>query len=238
MATQKLSGVILHSMNWSENSRIIRLLTFTSGKWPLIVRGANKPNSPFAGKIDPLQVIECVVDVKPGRDLNYLKEADLIHDHFRLSKDPRRYYRALFMAEWIDRFIDEMETDDQLATVFANFLSQLYTIKHPESFLVKFLIWFCHYAGYDITFARLRPGIHWFDLKNGSFAIARPESAHHIQLSPDFYPYLYKIVAQPRDLLDEVDTPPEAEKEAVRMIRNYLNFHLDTSVSLKTESYL
>ena len=76
MKDYKLQGIILKTTNIFEKDKRIEIFTPTEGKVTLLAKFANTKSFKFGGKLDPLNLVECVV--RKGKTFLLLLQCDLI----------------------------------------------------------------------------------------------------------------------------------------------------------------
>jgi DNA repair protein RecO len=151
MATIKTDAITIRSVKWSDSSLILTFLSKDFGKIKAIARSALKPNNKFSGQVDLLQHVSLIVDQKPERELNYLKELDIKENHFVISERYDAYYTAMVMAEVTDKFLWQAEGADEMYLILSSVLRQFHTARHPEAFLIKYLIDLHDIFGYTMA---------------------------------------------------------------------------------------
>lgn len=77
--------LILHRYPFQDSSWIVKALTSERGVVSFLVKGAKRNNSPFKTALSPLSLTEIVYQHQDRRDLQYPREASLLHyyDHVR-----------------------------------------------------------------------------------------------------------------------------------------------------------
>lgn len=98
----KASGTLIRRTPLTDTSLIVHWCTREEGIIKTVAKGARRPTSPFAGKLDLFYF--CEVEIHPARsgDLHILK--DLILERPRLGL--RRSYLQTLMASYFVRLID------------------------------------------------------------------------------------------------------------------------------------
>jgi DNA repair protein RecO (recombination protein O) len=78
MSLEKTDAVVLKTVEWSETSLIVTLLTREFGKVSAIAKGARRLKSPFESALDLLSLSSVVFLKKSGESLDLLTEAKLL----------------------------------------------------------------------------------------------------------------------------------------------------------------
>jgi DNA repair protein RecO (recombination protein O) len=104
MALLVTDAIVLHSMEYLESSRILRLITREGGVQAVIAKGARRPRSKFGAALDLFAQGSAQILVKPGRDLQTLTGFDVERARNALAEDLGRFNGAAAIAEVVLRF--------------------------------------------------------------------------------------------------------------------------------------
>lgn len=104
MALLVTDAIVLHSMEYLESSRILRLITREGGLQAVIAKGARRPRSRFGAALDLFAEGSAQILVKPGRDLQTLTGFDVTRARHALAEDLGRFNGAAAIAEIVLRF--------------------------------------------------------------------------------------------------------------------------------------
>jgi len=100
-------SLVLHSFDYRETSRIVRIATRDAGVLSVIARGARRPKSPFGAAIDLFTSGVAHVRVNPSRDLHSLTGFDTTRSRSELAGSLARFTAASAVAELCLRFASE-----------------------------------------------------------------------------------------------------------------------------------
>ena len=100
-------SLVLHSFDYRETSRIVRIATRDAGVLSVIARGARRPKSPFGSAIDLFTSGVAHVRVHPSRDLHVLTGFDATRTRSELAGSLARFTAASAIAELCLRFARE-----------------------------------------------------------------------------------------------------------------------------------
>jgi DNA repair protein RecO (recombination protein O) len=104
--------VILQSFKYSDTSKILRLITRTTGLQSVIAKGALRAKSPFGGVLEPFAEGTATFHAKENRDLHTLSSFELSRSRQRLGSDLIRFGGASLIAELVLRSgIEESDAD-------------------------------------------------------------------------------------------------------------------------------
>ena len=97
-------ATILKTYEYSETSKILRLLTRDQGLCSVIAKGARRPRSRFGGLLEPFTDGVATYYVKEGRDLHTLSGFELLRERQALGNDLVRFAGAGILTEMAFRF--------------------------------------------------------------------------------------------------------------------------------------
>jgi DNA repair protein RecO (recombination protein O) len=100
-------SLVLHSFDYGETSRIVRLATRDAGVLSVIARGARQPKSRFGSAIDLFTSGVAHVRVHPTRDLHMLTGFDATRTRSELAGSLARFTAASAVSEFCLRFAAE-----------------------------------------------------------------------------------------------------------------------------------
>ncbi len=97
-------ATILKTYEYSETSKILRLLTRDHGLCSVIAKGARRPKSRFGGLLEPYTDGVATYYAKEGRELHTLSGFELLGERQALGNDLVRYAGAGILTEIALRF--------------------------------------------------------------------------------------------------------------------------------------
>lgn len=118
-------ALVVRSVDYREHDKIVTLLTSTLGKRGAIAYGARRSRKRFAGALQPYQVIRVMLEVKRGRDLLWLTEAEVVRDFPRIPSDPACHGCASYALELLRELTPEAEKDPRPVELLVRFLERL-----------------------------------------------------------------------------------------------------------------
>ena len=184
----KTSGIILHSLKYTDSTTIITVYTRQFGKVTYMVRGVNKKRSVNpAAILQPLFLVEMDVYHTPGKNIQRLKEMRMEHPFSGIPFDPVKNALALFISEVLFRTLRQTEPDDSLYLFIENSILQLdCTVKGISNFHLVFLLKLTRYLGFEPN--QDDEQVNYFDLMNGVFLKEKPLHTHFTlpEVSSDF----------------------------------------------------
>lgn len=130
------TGLILRTRPLTETSLIVQWLAPELGRIATVAKGARRPKSPFAGKLDLFHVAEFTFARSRRSDLHTLREAVLRETFPALRTGLRRLQRAAYLARLVEI---ATETETPLPGIHALLMDALRQIagngSRPETVL-------------------------------------------------------------------------------------------------------
>ncbi|TWT71242.1 DNA repair protein RecO [Crateriforma conspicua] len=118
-------AVVLRTVEFSETSLIVTMLSRDFGRLSALAKGARRPKGPFEGSLDLLSVCRVVVIRKPHTGLDLLTEAKL-HRRFRAAeKSLERTYAGYYVAEMLRLLTDDHDPLPELYDLTIQTLTQI-----------------------------------------------------------------------------------------------------------------
>ena len=109
------SGIILRTRPLTETSLIVHWLTPEFGRIATVAKGARRPKSPFAGKLDLFYAADFSFSRSRRSDLHTLREVKLRETHGAMRQDIVRLRKAAYAAAFVEQ---ATETETPLPAVF------------------------------------------------------------------------------------------------------------------------
>jgi DNA repair protein RecO (recombination protein O) len=154
------SGLILRTRPLTETSLIVHWLTPDLGRVATVAKGARRPKSPFAGKLDLFYAAEFSFSRSRSSDLHNLREVKLQETHGAI----RNHVGSLQQAAYATNFIELVtETETPIREIFdltRNFLAGLCAAPATAANIFALELKLLHELGLDpdLAEARLTPG--------------------------------------------------------------------------------
>lgn len=101
----KTQGIVIKRMNFGESDKILTIFTERFGKIKAISRGVRKIKSHMAGSLEPFMLID--LELYEGKTFYTICGASIIKEYCNLHSDLKKISEAYYVAELIDRFMEE-----------------------------------------------------------------------------------------------------------------------------------
>jgi len=180
---QKTRGIVLHRIKYSDSSVIVYIYTEKSGRQVFLVRGARRKKSHIKINLfQPLYALDLEIYFNPKRELQSIKEYNIILPFVSIPYSIQKSTIALFLGEMLYRFLLEEEANNPLFEFLLNSIHYLdKTEKSVSNFHLLFLIQLTKYLGFNPNdnFSEQTPVL---DLINGVFVHAIPNHTNWLSL--------------------------------------------------------
>ncbi len=101
MAADQTTALVLRTIEFSETSLVVTLLTKDFGRVSALAKGARRVKGPFEGSLDLLSVCRVVVIRKNSESLDLLTEAKLLRRFRGAERSLQRVYAGYYLAEML-----------------------------------------------------------------------------------------------------------------------------------------
>jgi DNA repair protein RecO (recombination protein O) len=124
-------GIVLRTRPLTDTSLIVHWLTPEFGRLATVAKGARRPKSPFAGKMDLFYEAEFSFQRSRRSELHTLREVVLRETHAAIRGDMEYLQQASYGAALIEQTTDIETPLGEIYTLFKTFLTQL-TLHPPQ----------------------------------------------------------------------------------------------------------
>ncbi|MCC9598988.1 DNA repair protein RecO [Stieleria sp. JC731] len=125
MASEQTTAIVLRTIEFSETSLVVHLLTRDFGQIAAIAKGARRPKSSFEGSLDLLAVCRVVLIRKSSDALDLLTEAKLQRRFRGAEKSIQRLYAGYYVAEMLRLMTDNHDPHPALYDAAIDALGQI-----------------------------------------------------------------------------------------------------------------
>ena len=231
----KTKGIVLHTLNYSENSIIIKAYTENDGLQSFIVKIGRSKKSPIkSGLFQPLSVLSMESYQSKNQGLHHIKEVSVAVQLMNIYHDTRKSAIAFFIAELLLSSIREEEKNKSL---FDFIFNSIITLDQKEKSVSDFHLFFL----IDLTrFLGFFPNNNYsdksqiFDLNEGCFQEYIPEHSHYIK--NELSQYLHFMIEENRR--EELKLSSTFRKEMIKKLLEYYSIHLNGFKKLRSHIVL
>ncbi|MCC9644782.1 DNA repair protein RecO [Rhodopirellula sp. JC740] len=114
MANHSTTAIVLRTVEFSETSLIVTLLTKDLGRISALAKGARRLKGPFEGSLDLLSVCAISLIDKPGDALDLLTESKLRRRFRGAQRSLERLHAGYYIAEMLRLMIDDDDPHREL----------------------------------------------------------------------------------------------------------------------------
>lgn len=142
----KAHGTLIRRFPLTETSLIVHWCTHEAGIVKTVAKGARRPKSPFAGRLDLFYL--CELEIHPARegDLHVLKDLSVTRPRLGLRRNYLQTLAASYFVKWIDLVTEDGTPVPELADLLDRGLDYLddhdadgRAVRHFEKQLAGFL---------------------------------------------------------------------------------------------------
>ena len=148
MPYEKTIAIILRTVEYSESSYIVTLLTEHFGKISAIAKGARRQKSAFESALDLLSISRIVFIPKSSDSLDILTEAILVKPFRSAKRELSRFYAGLYVAELTNSFTQDRDPTSNLFRIVRSALLALDDEGDVSANLLKFEMQILHDMGH------------------------------------------------------------------------------------------
>jgi len=178
---QKTSGIVLHTISYSETSLIVKIYTQEFGFRSYIIGGVrSKKSKNKAGLFQPLALVDIVVSGTERTALPRISEIGIHQPYSQLPFDVIKSSIALFLNEILLHSFKEPHPDEELFLFIKNSLLILdLTTESCSNFHLGFMVQLSRYLGFPPQ-GEYGPDTSVFDLREGKFVNYLPQHPDHL----------------------------------------------------------
>lgn len=133
--TENSSGIILRTRPLTETSLIVNWLTADFGRLSTVAKGARRPKSSFAGKLDLFYFADISFQRSRRSELHQLREVTLVQPHARIRNEMEWLQQASHATALIEQTTELDTPIPEIFTLTRDFLNHL-TLYPPLAHLL------------------------------------------------------------------------------------------------------
>jgi DNA repair protein RecO len=144
---EKATAILINRSRLTETSLIVHWCSVDAGLFKTVAKGALRPKSPFAGRLDLFVTCEVVMARSPRTDLHILKEIHLIDPRLTLRNSYLRVLAATYFCKLVE-LVAERETPlAEVHDILKLALDHLNTHEPTSRLVIRFENKLCEHLG-------------------------------------------------------------------------------------------
>jgi len=160
MKIESANGIVLRTRPLTETSLIIHWLTPEFGRLATVAKGARRPKSSFAGKLDIFYAADFSFSRSRSSDLHNLREVSLRETHGAIREDLGKLQYAAYAAAFIEQATETETPLPEIYELIQSFLASLCRQEPQLKNIFALELKLLHELGLapDLSETRLTPG--------------------------------------------------------------------------------
>lgn len=231
-------AIVLRSVDFQESSRIVTLFTREWGKLAVMARGCRNPKSKFAGQLEAGNLIDVMVSLKPGRDVQTLTDSSYRHPTWSIRSDFGRLALSMAYLELCDQHLAE---DGPMPDWFGFSEQMLIWLNHAPAdihpaYVFPYLqVRVVDFLGYGLQLEDGNPA--WFRIEDGVLSDTS-DSGMAFRLTEGQSRYLATAVRSRRSSLFRASMPAHELRQLVHHLDVYIRHHTHTTRERRSDTLL
>lgn len=168
---KRTQAIILQTHKYGDSSLVVQAYTSEWGRRSFLLKGVRKTKrGSRASLFQPFFILDLEVYFSHNRDLNWIKEANLIGPLPAFSSDMVKTSQVMFLTDMLSRTLKEEEKNEQLFSFLKHSIDFLnLSDEASPSYHLIFLFQLTRYLGFypKDDFSEQNP---YFDLSGGAFS--------------------------------------------------------------------
>lgn len=234
---EKTTGIILHSLKYSETSIIARAFTREAGLQSYLVPGVRKSRPRFKKNLfQPLSIVELVAYHKDRGGLQHIREISCAQPYDTIPYTMPKASIAMFLAEMLSHALKNQEANPPLFDFLAESLRHLdQTQESIASYHMVFLVQLSHYLGIKPRDNHDKHHLY-FNIREGLFQnrFDDPDHCMNEKMSLLFLQLINAELSQQQELIFRKDE----RKLLLQKIIDYYRYHLEGLPEIKSHQVL
>jgi DNA repair protein RecO (recombination protein O) len=233
----KVNGIVLHSIKYSENSLILKILTDVFGLQSYIITGVrSKKSGAKASLFQPFSMVELIVSHSSNKHLQRIYDVNISNQLTTLPYDIIKSSIALFLNEVLNAAIKETNSDDKLFEFIKNSILILdLETESCANFHIYFLLRLTKFLGF-YPLGKYDSENLIFDYKEGRFVNQLPNHRYFFdqnqsKLFQDFGIANYENSKSIK--LNSLE-----RKQLLNSLVDYYSLHIDSFPEIKSSKVL
>lgn len=237
MTNYKTSGIILHTVKYSESSLIVKILSPDLGVKSYMINGVRSKKSKFKASIfQPLSLVEMVVSHKEKANLQRISDISILYPYSDIPVNVLKGSLLLFLDEVLYKAVKEQHTDETMFEFIKNSLQLLdLTQENCANFHLFFMVQLSRYLGF-FPEGRYTPATPVFDMLEGRFTGKLPIHSHYVDES--LSKLLSKLTKAEYANAQQLQINRIQRKQLTQALMHFYRLHIEGFGELKSHEIL
>ncbi len=235
------SAIVLKTIQFSESSLIVSLLSEKHGKIPVMARGARRNKNKFGGLLHPGALLDVTYYYKSTREVQNLSDITQNRPTWRINQQMEKMAIGLATLELCDQLCHEYEPMPEISVFLNEFLGWLHATESNPRYLFPYIQFrLAQLAGIGIAWQQIeqheeslvRENEHdsqyecYLNVENGTIAF-KADNGLSLGLTKSQGDYLRYIAEGKKARLLTVSFPADEIRNLIHHLDAYFQFHLD-----------
>lgn len=229
----KTDGLVINTINYSDKYILVQIFTKEFGRVTYMVsKSRSKTSKVQRSLFYPLALLHLEVEHKGSRDIQHIKEAQILHHQYDTMSDVGKTSVVFFLSEFLARVLKETERNHHLYNFLDQAVRLLEITDHSiANFHLVFMLKLSHFLGFYPNLEDYTPS-SIFDMRNGEFVLQQPlhnnyinraDSADLARLARISFENMHKFIFTRQDRIN-----------IINRILEYYRLHLNDFPKLKS----
>lgn len=230
----KTDGIVINTINYSDKYILVQIFTREFGRVTYMVSKSRSKSSKVQRNLFyPLALLHLEVDHKASRDIQHIKEVQILHHQYDTMSDIGKTSVVFFLSEFLARVLrEEANKNEYLYSFLDQSVRLLEMTNHSiANFHLVFMLKLSHFLGFYPNLEDYQPD-DIFDMRNGEFVSYQPmhnnyvnktESADLARLARISFENMHKFIFKRQDRVN-----------IINRILEYYRLHLNDFPKLKS----
>ncbi len=231
---------VLHRKPYNDSYSIIHLYTLERGRIGVLFPNKKNRRKRNAIILSPLSEVEVLLQLKPRRDLAYIKEVKVLNPNHSIQSQANKCSQAIFISELLYRTLTMPEADEELYSFLSYSFKSFELLEKGVAnfylcFTYKLLEYFAVSPLLELPENRQENKV-WFDMENGVFT-SFPGVSNYI-LDLDETAHLTLLIRMNYDSLAFFKYNREQRGRILDRLMEYYQLHIPNFRPLQSISIL
>lgn len=227
----RVNALVIRAINYSENDKLLTLLTLERGKITARIRGCKSPKSKLRISSSPLSFGEYILSCKYDK---YLVTGCSVKENFySIAEDLDKYYGASILLEMANKLIQEDEDCKDILVLILKMLKNItYTNINPHQLTIISMLNILKVTGFKIqdldTSNDIKDTLCYFSLMDGS--ISSNNSIDSIRISSFAIDCIRKSSNQDIDVIEDYNYDSLVYRECISILDKYFTYQSEKNL--------